>query len=428
MKKIIVNFIGFDPKRIKRLGKYHAKRIYHLCLSVPFTALVSAGLIALTLNTLFEGLSRPAIIGISTLWFLLIAFIDRAIVVARSTDMASLRYIRVATIIAFIFIHAGPIDQEFFKGDIKTKMAADYQAKKDTITAKFVPMYAALNTQIEVLYAENAAIGQKITEGRNTVYREIHDGDGTTRGSGRGRIAREKEKLFQADKKEFDKAIALNVERIEALEAEVEELDAQKATEILALPQYADTGLMDRLIALHEVVFTRSEGEGSKLPLQLYYFAFLFVAAAIEALPLIAKITYKDSIDAYLQNADKHNSLKDDKVEVNLNRKKNDLRLLEAEEIVRYNIENDKIARGIDQKIKIARQKAKMEGEIEYAITVEAQLDAIISKDKEAKNKYSDEHYKLYYEKVIKPAFNAFLADEPIHMSEPKDATKKREE
>ncbi|MGX1927990.1 DUF4407 domain-containing protein [Flagellimonas sp. 2504JD4-2] len=400
MNRTIIELMGFKNQIASKLGGDHFLNLRNLSVCVIFTAIGSAILFMLFLKFMFQGLSSNQILMLGATWLCFVGLLDRTILAARVDKDTSLMVARLVVIGGFIVIHSAVIEMQFFKGDIETNLTGKLQSQRDSITEFYQPKLTLIDDEITALTKENRLSIEKVNSANRDIFIEVDNGNGSTRGSGRGKIAIVKEELRDRLEANVASEMALIDAQIEEAKAKKQAVLNDKELALGSLTEYRDSGVVSRLNALNEVVFHSGRDGGSSLPIVMFYFAFFIVAAALEALPLIAKRSYQNSVEAYQKRAQEESDLTQ-KYENNRSDEQT------AREEVRHSIEYNKITGTLDIDMKHGLFKEQMARQFDMMKTKERFINQILKMDEEGKKKYPQDIYEKYYrpeviEKLLK--------------------------
>ncbi len=388
------NNIFFKSSITQKLGGDHVLNLNKLSLCIVFTAMASAILFIFFLKLMFYNLSNQAIMFLGLAWFIFVGLLDMTIIAARVGKDTYLTIVRLAVIGGFIIIHSAVFELQFFDSDIKSNLANNLQVQRDSIAQLYLPRIRSLDNEIKSISDQNNASIDQVIKATNDVGDEINDGNGTSRGGGRGEIAIAKERIRDRIDSSVADKIAANEIIIEEIKQRRKEVINEKNQALASLTEYKDSGVVSRLNALNIVVFHSGKNGKSSKMVVMFYIAFFVIAASLEALPLIAKRSYQYSVQAY-QNRALEESEICNKIE------NNRFDELLAKQDVRHNIEYQKITETLNIRSKYEIFKEQMAYQFKLRRNMESQIDEILKMDIEGQKKYPKEYYENYYRPYI---------------------------
>jgi len=297
MKATILGLLGFSPKVVNCLDEASKNQMVFGAFTVWLVASISALLFATTISNLcFDGNFFWPIAGV---WFLFMYAID-AIVLGADLRNSTVMWMRVGICVVLACFHSLTIDTFAFRKDINNYLTDVYNEKTTALDNSFqIGKAAPLLKAREALVARNQELNDAEKASRDRVFKEVDEG-GNGRPPGYGKNARAKDRIYAADSTLFAQERATNVTEIDRLGddlvAQNTELNNRKAA--LVKPEAA--GLMDKINALHKLVW----GVKGTVSDKFYFILLAMLGFLLETMVLIAKLSFRKSFVTYQDEVD----------------------------------------------------------------------------------------------------------------------------
>lgn len=292
MKATILSLLGFSPKVVNRLDGASKNQMVFGAFTVWLVASLSALLFATTISNLcFEGNYFWPIAGV---WFLFMYALD-AIVLGSDLKRRSVMMIRVGICVVLACFHSLTLDTFAFRKDINNYLTTVYNNDVNTLDNSFQNGQAAPLLEAQAgLVARNQELNNAEKTSRDRVFKEVDEG-GNGRPPGYGKNARAKDRIYAADSALFAQERVANITEMERLGVEQAVLNTELTNRKAALVKPEAAGLMDNVNALHKLVW----GEKGTMSDKFYFLLLGLLGFLLEALVLIAKLSFGRSFSAY---------------------------------------------------------------------------------------------------------------------------------
>lgn len=285
LKQFFIVCSGADTDILETCSNGEQNKYAGIGATVFFTAVMATIAASYALYTVFDNYIVAASFGI--IWGLLIFNLDRYIVstIKKRNSVIdefiqALPRIILAVIIAVVI--SKPLELKIFKKEIDQVLLEEKNAmtldNQNQIAEQYIPKIESLNSEITTLQNQ---VATKEVEVNNLYDTYISEAEGTagTKLLGKGPVYKEKRDKHDASLAELNALKSNNALKIEALEAEIAQLNLDYANKVTSTQPIIDgfDGLMARVNAL------------GKLPWLPSFFIFLLFLA-IETSPIFAKL------------------------------------------------------------------------------------------------------------------------------------------
>jgi hypothetical protein len=362
LRKFFIICSGADTDILDSCSKGEQNKYAGIGATVFFTAVMAFIAASYALYTVFDNVYTSVFFGL--IWGFLIFNLDRFIVstIKKKGDFidefiqATPRII-LAVIIAVVI--SKPLELKIFEKEINQVLLEQKNdltlANKNQIAEQFTPSITGLDTQIQSLQQEIATKEAEVNALYDTYIAEAEGTAGTKR-LGKGPVYKEKRDKHDALLAELQQLKAENKQKIEALEAQKNDLKNTYDEAVLNTQPIINNfdGLMARVNAL------------GKLPWLPSFFIFLLFLA-IETSPIFAKLlSPKSAYDFKLEDQEAA-------VKTNVLQNKNQRDVLLKTEYAM----NDRIYADIEQEDELYTYKRKKAREL-----MQLQADAFFKQQK----------------------------------------------
>jgi hypothetical protein len=289
---VIRNFFlfcsGADPSTLEQCPT-DTHKYAGIGATVFFTGVLAFFSSSYALYTVFD--SVPAALLFGAVWGLMIFNLDRYIVMSMKSQGKWWRDLfialpRVGLAVLLALVISKPLELKIFEKEIKGELVMMeqelFKKQEDRVKERFSTEMTDIQSRIQTLKAEIASK----TARRDTLTLEaMREADGTG-GSGKknlGPIYRAKKNEADLASADFLAAVSTQQPRIDSLEAQFRQLEAQQTQGIATLQRGASDGMAARMEALSRLA------QGS----MAIWFASIFITLlfiAIETAPIFVKL------------------------------------------------------------------------------------------------------------------------------------------
>lgn len=334
------------------------------------------------------------VVGYSFLWgffpmSLLVFFVFETMALAADNPASKSWILRGVFALVIVLINTLGVETFVFQNSIENSFVEQVSIQKVEIDSIFLQKVKALMHQVDLLETENNNIQAQKREWSSRLFVELDQGR-EGRSGGPGPYFRNMQKMWKTDSANFERILRENANKLGSIQTAIDSLGRLELAKQNELINPEDRGVLERLEALHNLLFR----PGFSLE-KLFFVVFFLFSFFIEISTIIMKKNNPNAFELY--HLEQQNQQVREQQKAGLNQKDED----EFED-ARRELENKNKLLELKQQYEQEQAERKLEGEWK--------LKTIILKwlrlGKEAEQKLADSVLKLYRRKSVKTHLN----------------------
>ena len=292
---------GASPEILEKCSATCRNAFNYAGMTLIFTPLVSAAIIAFAVATYsFKSMAMYPVVFI--VWLVFIYLFDRLVIMS---DNSVTKWVRISAIMVLALFHSFVWDTLTLKDDIMSQMKKEYNTQVSSINAKYNGMIFPVQNRIDSIQNKNLLISAGKRAYVDSLQAEGRGYGGSHR-YGVAKVYANLEGLKEEYKAMAATDVAANNNIIVDRQNEIIRINANRNSEIAAIVKPGESGLMEQVRKMHQIVFIQGT-----ITEKIFFLIWFGLFCFLESLPVLVKVVFHNRFKEYFiaQDGDQENSV-----------------------------------------------------------------------------------------------------------------------